>query len=752
MDSSNNNLWYVNGKYFSTMQAAMDHIATTTKGSRSIESISADRIAILQRSVTNGERGGGLIVPEDFEGGVVFDFGGFIYEFDDSLDHFFDIKGGDEIYITNGTTVIYNEASHVPFAVAVNTETVTIDAHLIDDRRWDPENDVSDSLLFDVQEKGSLVVSGIKSDSAVLTGVVSVVTDGNTGGKIQIKDSRLKIENILTRYKDENGEINDVIPEDISISEDAKTEITISSGYVTINRFETLSDYYRKEEGDLTATLFSKAKINIFSENIQENTIIENPHDTEEIKIDSAIQTIINNTNQNTDVDHEIVHEFDSDHEHPAKDPTCTEEGNTYYHECTICGKFFDANGNIIENLDSTIIPALGHLLSHHEQVNQTCTEEGNIEYWYCTRCGKYFVDEDATIEITQQQTILSSLDHNWGPWIQDDAETHTRTCLRCGDKETEHHHFSEWTETEDGYERSCIDCGWIETKPHEHVHESELVPAIAPTCTEAGNTKYWYCTICKKYFSDEHSEHEISLSDTVLSPLGHSLVSVPAVEPTCEETGNIEYWVCSRCGEYFEDQDGTSALSDEDLSKTVEEGGVLIPATGHSPINPTQDDYVYDENHHWVECEHDHSHILFYAEHTWDEGQYIDNGQHFIRTCTVCGAKYSLSQEEYKTYNIGIGTLVIPTGIINSPSGDMVITREGNVCTVSYAPYLNSATDYQITCRYRYNGKWSDYLESKSAEYGNFTVNLIGILPYTIEMQVTNAGGTIIREQTVTK
>ena len=84
MDSSNNNLWYVNGKYFSTMQAAMDHIATTTKGSRSIESISADRIAILQRSVTNGERGGGLIVPEDFEGGVVFDFGGFIYEFDDS--------------------------------------------------------------------------------------------------------------------------------------------------------------------------------------------------------------------------------------------------------------------------------------------------------------------------------------------------------------------------------------------------------------------------------------------------------------------------------------------------------------------------------------------------------------------------------------------------------------------------------------------------------------------------------------------
>ncbi len=51
-------LWMVNGKYFSSLQEAMDYIYETTK-SKSMDSVPAERIAILQRDVMNGNRGGG---------------------------------------------------------------------------------------------------------------------------------------------------------------------------------------------------------------------------------------------------------------------------------------------------------------------------------------------------------------------------------------------------------------------------------------------------------------------------------------------------------------------------------------------------------------------------------------------------------------------------------------------------------------------------------------------------------------------
>ncbi len=582
-----------------------------------------------------------------------------------------------------------------------------------------------------------------------MKGVISVVTDGTTGGKIKIENSRVVVDNILTRYQDENGDVSDSIPEDISIDEEAKTDITISSGYVTINKIETLSDYYIKEESEVT--LFSKAKINIFSADAQDSTKIENPHDTEDYKIDTAIQTIINTTEDpEVPVDHEVVHTFDSEHTFAAVEPTCTEDGHILYYQCTFCYEYFDEKGNEITDINQTVanggtlIPALGHSLVHYAAVEPTCTETGNIEYWYCSRCGEFFTGEEATTGITQSETIISDLGHNWGDWTEDNEETHSRTCSRCGETETESHNFTDWTETEDGYERHCEDCGRTETRDFDHVHELVHVSRVEPGCTTTGTIEHWYCAICKEYFSDEAATTEVTEEDLIIPATGHTLVLIEATEPTCEGYGNVEYWVCSVCGDYFRDQNGTEALTAEDLTKTTEEGGILISPTGHS----AKTGYEYDTEYHWHVCEHDETHILDKEEHTWDEGQFIDNGQHFVYTCTVCGAKYSISEPEYNEYNIGIGTLLVPTGVIPAPSGDMVITREGNVCTVKYVPHLNSPTDYKISCRYMYNGRWTDLVGTSDT----FTVTLKGVLAYKIQMQIYNDGGTIVRQQTVYK
>ncbi len=53
---------------------------------------------------------------------------------------------------------------------------------------------------------------------------------------------------------------------------------------------------------------------------------------------------------------------------------------------------------------------------------------------------------------------------------------------------------------------------------------------------------------------------------------LGHSLTKVAAKEPTTRATGNIEYWVCDKCGKLFLDQDATTPTTEAEvtLSKRV--------------------------------------------------------------------------------------------------------------------------------------------------------------------------------------
>lgn len=50
---------------------------------------------------------------------------------------------------------------------------------------------------------------------------------------------------------------------------------------------------------------------------------------------------------------------------------------------------------------------------------------------------------------------------------------------------------------------------------------------ANAPTCTADGNIEYWTCESCGQYFSDVNGTTEIQLEDTVVTALGHSYKEV---------------------------------------------------------------------------------------------------------------------------------------------------------------------------------------------------------------------------------
>jgi len=68
-----------------------------------------------------------------------------------------------------------------------------------------------------------------------------------------------------------------------------------------------------------------------------------------------------------------------------------------------------------------------------------------------------------------------------------------------------------------------------------------------------------------------------------------HGMTKVDAVPVTCEQAGSIEYYVCDQgpdaCGGTFADEEGTKPVKP---AKTVDEGGVIIPAPGHDFSEPT--------------------------------------------------------------------------------------------------------------------------------------------------------------------
>ena len=77
----------------------------------------------------------------------------------------------------------------------------------------------------------------------------------------------------------------------------------------------------------------------------------------------------------------------------------------------------------------------------------------------------------------------------------------------------------------------TCIDLAICDTcgKPYGEVdstnHNLEKISATDATVTQTGNTEYWHCLDCGKYFADENGTTEIKLDDTVISKLPPEII-----------------------------------------------------------------------------------------------------------------------------------------------------------------------------------------------------------------------------------
>lgn len=253
-----------------------------------------------------------------------------------------------------------------------------------------------------------------------------------------------------------------------------------------------------------------------------------------------------------------------------------------------------DANtdARFTKTVEGKTLSVLGNLLQYR------VAENGGFKHQFADKAVNEMATEQALCAMaayarfTEKANALYDMTdaacaHRFGEWQVTVAATCTkdgvsrRICSICGAVEEKSvpatgHNFGAWTVTkaatctESGIStRKCSVCGTEETMIVPSLgHSMTATAGKAATCTEAGNSAYWTCSRCHKFFSDAVGKTEIAKDSWVIAALGHDEATRAAVAATCYASGHEADTYCKRCG-------------------IVITAGATIPATGkHTYVN----------------------------------------------------------------------------------------------------------------------------------------------------------------------
>ena len=227
------------------------------------------------------------------------------------------------------------------------------------------------------------------------------------------------------------------------------------------------------------------------------------------------------------------------------------------------------------------------------------CTN--NAVYFKSCSCGEISTTETFTAAGTQ-------LGHAWASDWSKDTDNHWKECSRCHEKKDEAAH-------DYGSDNICDTCEYDKTVPH--THNLTLVPAKAPTCTEKGNTAYYTCDGCDKWFEEATGTFEITdKTSVILAATGHSVSDW--------KSDNTDHWkecavvscgviiegskAAHTAGEWIIDTPATATTSGSKHKECTVCGYMMatetIPATGGGEHTHSYgSEWKYDAGNHWHEC-----------------------------------------------------------------------------------------------------------------------------------------------------
>ena len=101
--------------------------------------------------------------------------------------------------------------------------------------------------------------------------------------------------------------------------------------------------------------------------------------------------------------------------------------------------------------------------------------------------------------------------------------------------------------------ESKCTRCGAIEENP-EIKHKVTHYEAVEPSCHQNGNVEYWVCEDCECVWTDEALTAVSNRLSVIVSYDVDNVVHVDKVEASCHQNGSEEYWYCVECDAVFAD------------------------------------------------------------------------------------------------------------------------------------------------------------------------------------------------------
>ena len=357
----------------------------------------------------------------------------------------------------------------------------------------------------------------------------------------------------------------------------------------------------------------------------------------------------------------------------------CTNEG---YKNTSFYAQYGDKN--VSTNIKWDIVAALGHILTEHPANDPTVSQDGNTAYWSCSRCHKYFSDANAKTEIAENSWVIEKTavahiadelytesfyeavqyatahngatidllkdttliypdhravvdnptfkvrlnDHTLTVETPEADEPNVNTVSTTGPDDDgvttytlthKHRWKAEWNDLNPvdhetywdvDVDCTCDYCGETKKIKATAQHDSSYTEIVDATCTKGGYKK--------SNFSAQLNNTVVNNSITwgVVNALGHNLTEHPAHEPTLSDDGNSAYWSCSRCGKFFSDAEAHNEIRQN--SWILEKTAVAYFSRGENQ------DFWFGDIKSAVEASAAYGNIPFLllknAEFEWDE------------------------------------------------------------------------------------------------------------------------------------
>ena len=309
---------------------------------------------------------------------------------------------------------------------------------------------------------------------------------------------------------------------------------------------------------------------------------------------------------------------------------------------------------NVTMDADKTVIvtyKAISHTHTYDQEIQKPETLKSAAD---CTNDAVYFKSCSCG-EISTTETFTAAgtqLGHAWASDWSKDTDNHWKECSRCYAKKDEAAH-------DYGSDNICDTCGYDKTVPH--THNLTLVPAKASACTEKGNTAYYTCDGCDKWFEDATGASEITdKTSVILAATGHSVSDW--------KSDNTDHWkectvvgcgvviegskAAHTAGEWIIDTPATATTSGLKHKECTVCGYTMatetIPATGGGEHTHSYgSEWKNDADNHWHECScGDKADKAAHTAGEWiiDTPATATTSGSKHKECTVCG--YTMATE----------------------------------------------------------------------------------------------------------